>query len=276
LGYAAVGMEGAERSAVFSMGHLAYTEIIAIHPTYLSIYLTFSFFFLVEMLRVKAISFIGIRKWTVITVLLYLVVVIFFVRSQLGLLVFLLSLVMYPLIVYKRRVALVAFALFGVGLFVYLADAKRAPNQLDSFGLNVSTALDNRIKLWRGAVEAIKLKPFLGAGTGGEQLLLNEGYTSTGYTEGVENSYNAHNQYLEFLIRNGIVELGVFLFLLYYLFKKSLQKTDNTFILFNVIFCFALLAESCLNVQKGMVFFYFFLLAFLLFPEPLSRRAARE
>jgi O-antigen ligase len=276
LGYAIVGMDGGQRAEVFSKGHLAYTEIIGIHPTYLSIYLTFSFFFLIELLRTNFSTFTNARKWSLVFILLYLASVISFVRSQLGLLVFLLLLVMYPLIVQKRRVALVAFALFGISLMVYLADARRASNGLDSFGRNVSTALDDRIQLWQGAIEAVKLKPVLGAGTGGEQSLLNEGYAKIGYVQGVENSYNAHNQYLEFLVRNGVAELGVFLFLLCFLFKRSLQKADNTFILFNVTFSFALLAESCLNVQKGIVFFYFFLLAFMLFPDPKGRVSEKE
>lgn len=267
-------MDDAGRSQVLEYGHLAFTDPIRIHPTYLSIYLIFGFFFLIELWRLnralwsrKHIAVIGIA-------LLYIAILIFFIRSQVGLLIFAALLVLYPLILMRRRGAIVTFILFATGLLVFLVDRDRVATVFDTYGKNVSSALDNRFKMWDGAIAAVKIKPFFGAGTGGQQTLLNEGYSIAGYEEGVALSYNAHNQYLEFMARNGLLELLCFVALLSYLFWQSLKRDNRTFVLFNMIVALAMLAESFLSVQKGIVFFYFFVAVFSSLPDRPSRPAA--
>jgi O-antigen ligase len=98
----------------------------------------------------------------------------------------------------------------------------------------------------------------LGAGTGSAQNLIDDGYLRTGYDTGLDNSYNAHNQYLEFLVRNGPVELILFFFTVGFLITKAFHKKSAELFLFCAVFCSSIITESMLNVQKGIVFFYFF------------------
>jgi O-antigen ligase len=261
-------VDGEQRSEVLGHGHTAFTDIIAIHPTYLSMYLIFGFMFFLEMMRLTSASIDTKTKVLIIVVLTYIAGMIFFIRSQVGMLMFALMLVIYPLIIAKKRSALVVFVLFAAGFFIYLVDKDRSSTVFDKYGKNVSTALDNRMHIWSGALEAVGMKPFFGAGTGGEQELLEEGYRKIGYEEGIALRHNAHNQYLELLARNGVIELVCFLALILYLFTVSTKHSNNGFLLFNMLVCFAMFAESCLNVQKGIVFFYFFASAFTFLSEP--------
>lgn len=250
----------------FNNGHDSFTEYIAIHPTYLTIYFIFIFFFLTEYFRTHFRDLSNLRNALVIVMILADFAAILFLRSQIELLVFVLLLVLYLLILYKKRAAMVTFLLFAIGLIVYLSDSTRARTVIDAYGQNVSSAVDERWNVWGGALRAIEDAPMFGAGTGGEQVKLNRVFQEMGYTTGAQNTFNAHNQYLEFLVRNGIIELLVFVALLYVLFKKALRETNFTFLLMLMLFVMSMIAESCLNVQKGITFFYFFSSVFMFLP----------
>lgn len=247
----------------WGFGHTYFTNPIDIHPMYLSTYVTFIIFFLLEMLRVKFSSLHRTRVLLISLAIVLLIAVLFFIRSQMSLLSFVILFVLYLVIVLKRRAWLVTFILFTIGLLVFLLDAQRVSTFFDTYGKNVSSALDNRFKVWHGAIEAIRTSPILGGGTGSEHEMLNKAYLKIGYLEGESNSYNAHNQYLEFLIRNGPPELIVFLVLLIYAFKKSLRFPNHLFLLFCMMTSLTMLFESSLQLHKGIVFFYFFLSCFL-------------
>ena len=344
LYYALFVLTGGQQKQVFELGHTYFADIILIHPLYLSIYFIFIFFFLLETARTKKlmltnlslagigvalISITGIifflrsqmslitfamllvmytiiilkrRAWLVTFIFFFLLEtartkklmltnlslagigvalisitgIIFFLRSQMSLITFAMLLVMYTIIILKRRAWLVTFILFTIALLVFLLDQNRVTTFFDTYGKNVSTALDQRFSVWQGTIEGIKTAPFFGAGTGGEQQLINEGYAKTGYQEGIDNSYNAHNQYLQFMARNGILELGCFLTLLIYSFRQSLKMPNYTFLMFNMSVTLIMFTESFLDVQRGIVFFYFFLCAFIYLPYESTTQPLKD
>jgi hypothetical protein len=266
LGYTLLVLEGNERSQVFELGHSYFADIILIHPVYLSIFFIFIFFFLLETIRTLKPQLGTGGKIGIAMAEIFIVAILFFLKSQMSLVIFVMLLVMYSIIVLKRRGWLVTFVLFTVALLVFLLDTKRVNTVFDTYGKNVSSALDHRFSVWRGTIEGIKTATFFGAGTGGEQELINLGYVKIGYREGIDNSYNAHNQYLQFLARNGIMELGCFLALLFYSFRQSLKMPNYTYLMFNMAITLIMFTESFLDVQRGIVFFYFFLCAFIYLP----------
>ncbi|GCC52472.1 hypothetical protein SanaruYs_27090 [Chryseotalea sanaruensis] len=171
------------------------------------------------------------------------------------------------MIVLKKRGWWVAFILLLVTLLTFLLDKDGTPDFINTYGRTVSKAFDQRLMIWQGAIEGIKQAPLFGAGTGDTQVLLNEGYAKIGYEEGISNNYNAHNQYLQFMARNGLVELLCFLAILSYSFWKSSKQSNYTFLMFNMLVALVMLTESFLSVQKGIAFFYFFLMVFNYLPE---------
>ena len=251
---------------ILELGHSYFADSVFIHPVYLSIYFIFIFFFLLETIRTKKAALGNLSRVGIGVALIFIVGILFFLRAQMCLLIFSMLLVMYGIIILKRRAWLVTFVLFTVMLLVFLLDKDRATTFFDTYGKNVSSALDQRFSVWRGTIEGIMTAPIFGAGTGGEQQLINEGYAQTGYQEGIDNSYNAHNQYLQFMARNGILELGCFLALLVYSFRQSLKMSNYTFLMFNMTVTLIMFTESFLSVQRGIVFFYFFLCAFIYLP----------
>lgn len=259
-------LDSNSRNAILSSGHSYFTDIILIHPTYLSAYLIVLFFFLAENIRTKSRTLSTNKKSVFAGLLLFIVTILFFIRSQMGLLTFITVLIIYGVILLKKRARMVTFVLFTSAFVVFLVDRHRVATFLDTYGKNVSSALDQRFSIWQGSIRGIQSSPLFGGGTGGEQVLINRGYEQTGYQEGIEKAFNAHNQYLQYLARNGVVELLCFLAILIYGFKKSLQHNNHVFLMFNITVTLIMFAESFLSVQRGIVFFYFFMCAFVLLP----------
>jgi O-antigen ligase len=255
-----------EDYSILLEGHARFTEPLDVHPTYLSSFFILTFFYFLESFRGNIVYSFN-RKIAYGMAGLYSFLMIFFLRSQIAMLSFVILLLIYFIIRRKRRAWFVAFVLFTIVFLTYLFDARRVSTFFDRYGKNVSTALDDRVELWSGVLEAIKISPVIGAGTGAEQQLINKGYEKVGYTEGIEYSYNAHNQYLQFWVRNGLAELTCFLTLLVVLFLQALKLRSFTFLIFLMTVSMIMFTESFLSVQKGIVFFYFFACVFTMIPE---------
>ncbi len=241
--------------------HKDFIGYVRIQPLYLSVFLIFILFFCLESIRTRYQNLTTTSKCILAMASLLVVVFIFLIRSKTALLLLPTLLIIYVVIVQKKRGWLVVFLLMLVGLVAFLLERHSSDNPIDKYGA-VSKAFDQRIFIWKGAIEGIKSSPLIGAGTGGAQELLNDGYRYIGYEEGVANEFNAHNQYLQFLARNGLPELIVFLAILGYSFWYSAKESNYTFLMFNILVTFVMVTESFLSVQKGIVFFYFFTLAF--------------
>jgi O-antigen ligase len=266
ISYSWVALDSSRFSEFIQQGHVNFLKYTGIQPLYLSIYLLLILFFLVEFVRTNY-DLLGVRNKLVLAGASFLVIlIIIFLRSKTSIILLPALLFIYSVIVLKRRGWLVVFLLMFVGLTTFLLDRNNSLDLIDKYGA-VSKAFDQRLYIWKGAIEGIKASPWIGSGTGSAQELLNSGYAKIGYQEGIDNQFNAHNQYLQFMARNGLPELLCFLAILAYSFWRSTKQSNYTFLMFNILVSLVMLTESFLSVQKGIVFFYFFLLAFIYLPE---------
>jgi O-antigen ligase len=268
---AAFTLSSGSFSNMLATGHKSFTARIAIQPLYLSVYFIFIFFFLAEQYR---IGYENLPRWKKVMLVgggFLAGVMVVYLRSKTGLLVFPACMIIYLVLILKKRGWWVAFLLLIVAVSTALLSGGKI-SVLDNYGKTVSSAFDERLLIWKGALEGIRTAPFFGAGTGGAQELLNEGYRKIGYEEGIAKEFNAHNQYLQFLARNGLAELVCFLSLLGYAFFKSSKEANYTFLLFTILVSLVMITESFLSVQKGIAFFYFLLMAFICLPAEGKER----
>jgi O-antigen ligase len=124
-------------------------------------------------------------------------------------------------------------------------------------------ALNVKELSWLCSIESLDSsnKWLWGVGTGSAQNSLQECYK-------LHNSwfrqfkYNSHNQYLTFLLTNGIFSFLIFSFLILYYMIISFKNKD--FLLFLLIFSLSLssISESVLLVNKGIIFYTFWLCLF--------------
>jgi hypothetical protein len=124
-------------------------------------------------------------------------------------------------------------------------------------------ALNVKELSWLCSIESLdsSKKWLLGVGTGSAQDSLQECYRSHN-SWFMQFKYNSHNQYLTFLLTNGVFSFMLFfVMILYYLF---LSLKNKNYLLFILVFSLSIssISESVLLVNKGIIFYTFWLCIF--------------
>jgi O-antigen ligase len=129
---------------------------------------------------------------------------------------------------------------------------------------------ESRITRWRSALPLIKHSPVIGYGSGSEKRLLKEKYFEDRLYVSYLLELNAHNQYLSFLIKTGILGLILFLFTLYVGFAAAWRSRDVVFISFMILISIVSFSENILDVNKGIFFYAFFFSFFVHSGKPFT------
>ena len=95
----------------------------------------------------------------------------------------------------------------------------------------------------------------LGIGNAQEQLNLCYKNLNPWIYEGQQ---NAHNEYLEEMLRNGVVGLGIFILCLFIPVGISLNQNNYFYLSFLILFAICCITEDYLSRQGGVLFYAFF------------------
>lgn len=118
----------------------------------------------------------------------------------------------------------------------------------------------SRPENWRSVIQVVKSNPIFGIGSDGGLEYLQKFRSKR--SESYINEHNAHNQYLETLLRHGLLGLLVYLLIIFFISKLAVISNNFCFIGFVFIFILASVTESYLVRQIGLTFFTFFTLLF--------------
>jgi O-antigen ligase len=184
----------------------------------------------------------------------------------------------YFLLTGARRIKYIVAAVFVTALAVVVifnsnAFRKRYITELRQ-DISKQTGVgstDSRLARWNVATGLIVKAPILGYGAGSEMGLLHEAFFKNKLYNSYLNGLNAHNQYLSFLIKSGIVGLLVYLATLAFGFKISFRQKDTLFFTFMALIAIVSLSEDFLDVDKGTFFYAFFFSFFVFSNEAKSR-----
>jgi len=99
--------------------------------------------------------------------------------------------------------------------------------------INNRVADDSRAARWLAIWETIKKKPISGYGVGSERTILDKTYSTNDLNISLERKYNTHNQYLFYMLEQGII--GLFLFLSYFFINLVLAIKRKDFFVFSFI-----------------------------------------
>jgi O-antigen ligase len=239
---------------------------INIHPTYFSVYLAFSIFFvLYELMTGKNLTPVQKVALSFIIALFSLFIVCLSSR------IVIISLIsIYAILaaqsVFQRsllRAACVIVLLAMVSVLLYLNPVSRYRNieEIGSSAFTIkeksvySTSAEIRASLWWLAWKSYtKSNLLFGTGTGNVTNVMKQ--TSKQYEiTNVMDTYDPHNQYLFLLISHGIVGLIIFALWLLLPFVQAWSRHDYLYMAFSFLFAALCLTESALELQKGIVFF---------------------
>lgn len=109
---------------------------------------------------------------------------------------------------------------------------------------------------WSSVINVIKNNPIIGVGTDGGINQLQQ-YRKENW-ESFINKHNAHNQFLEILLRYGFLGLSLFILILYKFIYMAIISRDKIFIWLIILFILVSITESVLERQIGIVFFSFY------------------
>ena len=117
-----------------------------------------------------------------------------------------------------------------------------------------------RLAIWKCSTDILRNYFLTGVGTGDVQGSLQKAYENRKfYFASRYNKYNAHNEYLQITLANGLPGLLIFLSCIAYPLVHYRKKFYGiTYLLFLVVFTLAAVSESILEVNKGIMWYSFF------------------
>jgi hypothetical protein len=123
--------------------------------------------------------------------------------------------------------------------------------------------LAQRIEYVKASLILVKKNPFFGIGTGNWVIKYNETYDQMETLLSKEKRGPSHNQYLNYLVKFGIIGFIWILFAILYPVFQLGHRNNFIFILFLVAYAFANLGDANLESHMGLSFFTFFYSFFL-------------
>lgn len=124
-------------------------------------------------------------------------------------------------------------------------------------------SLSQRIEFVKASILLIKKNPLFGIGTGNWKIKYAEAYKEMNSMLIQENQGPSHNQYLNYLVKFGIIGfIYIFSMLIIPIFRED-QKQNFIFLLFLVSISIANLADANFESHMGLSFFCFFYCFFL-------------
>ena len=166
----------------------------------------------------------------------------------------------YTLILTGLIMLAVLFALFN---FKKITDNKNKEN----WGVNNVTV---RVTYGNEAIRIIKANPLTGVGIGDKKYKLIERDTTLGDKRYVEfglntkpnDVFNPHNQFLDFWIAAGIIPVICLIFFFVNQFSKALRYKNILYLGLLYCFCLFCFTDMAMMVQRGQIFFLFFVCLF--------------
>lgn len=233
-----------DQSLFFQRISIPLEDYISSTPLIYSVMLNFCysyFLFSVHRQEIKKTTFLIITLLVVLFHMTYL--------SVSGFVIFFLINIIFVSYIYLKRVykALVIL-LFSISVFSFAF-------LLTETGGNVLSKIEgesSRVRNYSTSIQVIAKSPVIGYGVGNEinTLQSNRNQASWEFKE----KYNAHNQYFEFLIGGGLINLTLYLSLFFLALIHSLKNDKILLILFLINIMFTMYVESLLVIHKGFIF----------------------
>jgi len=250
-----------------------FTKPLNIHPTYLGVYYLTSIVFLKELfknknLRIILISFFGLALLFLNSRIIFfgaLLIMILFVFQKTRELVFKRK--------YKELLYYSIFAMLGIFLSLNVISRTYIGSRLKNIykfeisqkieeNFNSSNKGNPRLARWKSAVKLIKERPFTGYGIADEYQNLQDQFEKDGLLNAAKSRYNAHNQYLGFGIKYGLVGFLVIFFFFLSNIKLSIRTNNYRYLLVILIIACTCFVENYFDRNSGITFSAIFFTVF--------------
>lgn len=238
-----------------------------VHPSYLAMYIVISVLILLESLFDSSVNLI-IKSLFSLSVIV-LLIALYLLSARAGIIA---GIVIFPTYCFAKLydkmpkwILLLLIAAIALAFTIVAVNNDKVGNFITGVSkdnINKTLKTDPRMLIWQSAAGVIKKHPVLGVGTGDATRMLKDEFVSRGFFDGYYDNLNAHNQFLEIWIENGVIGLIIFFSILAYMIFISVKQRNILLALFIITIIIFFLFETMLNRIAGVSFFA--LLTFLL------------
>ncbi len=246
---------------------LANNAIVMIHPVFLSLYISFCIFFLIDQFFPLDTSNRTKTGWIFFS-LLILIIYLVWINSRTGIFVFFVGALYYTFHKFKGRRRLISFSLlFLILILIFTIPFSRerflnAPLRVLQGKVSTITHDSNtytliaRKQILDCSIELLKGPEFFyGFGTGDFRDEIRKCYLSKGYNYAYRENLDSHNEYFAQLHRHGIGGLILFVMLLVIPFRYAFKNKSSLLSVFVILFALTAMFENVFSAQKGVTFF---------------------
>lgn len=244
---------------------------ISQHPSYIAMYVLLSVFICFESWFDHSAKFQYRILWLILGFLL--LISMYFLSSRAGILI---SLILIPFyIIYKfNRLRKGKFIWIVVILIVILLIPLVLKNKRVDYlygevfnkQVDYQRKKDPRFLIWGSTLNIVQQNLLLGVGIGDVRTELAKEYERIGEVEMAKERLNAHNQFLEVLLENGIIGLVLFISMFICMFYIAFSDKNLLYGMFILMLFMFFLFETILYRLAGVSFFSLF--SFLLLHIP--------
>ena len=271
-----------------SREYLTYSNLgIIYHPTYMALYQSLALSWL--LIRGMTSEYFLRNKFVHWIASFLIVGYIVLLASKAGLLTAIVAIIWAGIVAWRkgvmRRHVLAVCALSFFALLTMIVSIPLTSDRIEAAAADITqpqpeqtivqheakSSTDLRKVTWSASLELMGAEPF-GTGVGSSSKRLIEIYEREGEYYAAERKLNSHNQFFQIGVEYGWIGLIVFsIFLVLAAFKSfKLKSFMYQGLLGMTVLNF--LFESCLEVQAGVVFFYFFLMLFSSVEQNVAER----
>ena len=233
---------------------------IGVHPNYFALLIVI---LVLAIIKTEELKFLRKNKLKLILLLIPFFLFLFELSSRVAILAFVLVIIVSVLQNRSRKKGIL-IGLFIVGLIVLSVKFDYLGNKFSGLVDGRGNIKVERIQRWDFIIREFKKedKLILGVGSGDTEEIYTRAYINGNFKTALIEGYNAHNQFVEFLVSNGFFGLLVFVWvLLFFALKTKLKGEALSFFITIVLLSFI---ESFLGRAKGVFIFSFFISFFLL------------
>ena len=247
-----------------------FSNVLDLHPTYFALYLGIGLFCLAYHYNLRQ----SLPLWLYVLVSVLLFIALILTSSKAGISIFFLSICVYILYFTISKPSKLSFGLFlalilgSVILFSTTTTLnRRILKSVASFNAYLSEekfvyeSTSVRLYLWALSIKTANESMLFGYGTGSTERALNQhclNYYAFSTCERLRNK-NGHNQFLDFLISNGVIFVLLLTIAMGIGVARAIRTKDKLLLIFIFFMTLNFLFESIIQRERGIVLFMLFI-----------------
>ncbi|MBK8345239.1 MAG: O-antigen ligase family protein [Bacteroidetes bacterium] len=249
--------------------HFYYKDLLAftpLHPSYAGMFQAFAAVIIVMHLLTNWSILSSKRKFGLLAALLLITLFIFLLTAKMAIAsIFILCSIAFYVwgkqYLGKQKAILIIILgnICALGAMLSLPYTRERIKLLFTYNeVAYDNSVNSRKEIWNAATDVVAQNPILGTGTGDAEADLIQAYANNGFKLGVEEKYNAHNQYLQILVETGWLGLLCFAGFFFLCLRLAIKHKNYLYLAFLLLWLVNISTESMLETQSGVVFFSFF------------------